>query len=113
MNFPGQGYSTGGYPPPQQPYGGGYPAQQNGYPPQQSGYPPQQNGYPPQESGYPPQQSGYPPQQVGYPPQQPSLPYGGYSPQQGYPPSPQIFQSAQPHFDRNVSSMTSNKNDIY
>lgn len=120
MNFPGQGYSTGGYPPPQpQTYGSGYPPQQPGYPPQQPGYPPQQSGYPPQQTGYPPHQNGYPPQQQGYPPQvgypgqgypssqQPASPYGGYPPQQplaspygSYPPPQQQQQTS---FDRNVS----------
>ncbi|KAI7897421.1 caspase domain-containing protein [Mucor mucedo] len=111
MNFPGQGYSTGGYPPQQQAYGSGYPPQQPGYPPQQPGYPPQQAGYPPPQNGYPPQQQGYPPQQSGYPaqgypPQQPASPYGGYSPQQppaspygGYPPQQPQQQTS---FDRNI-----------
>ncbi|GAA5810459.1 hypothetical protein MFLAVUS_003880 [Mucor flavus] len=112
MNFPGQGYTTGGYPPPQQQGYPGYPPQQQGYPPQQQGYPPQQQGYPPQQQGYPPQQqpgyppqqhSGYPPQQQVYPPQ-PSSPYGGYAPQNNMPPplSPQAFQSPPSQFDRNM-----------
>lgn len=74
MNFPGTGYTTGGYH--QQPQPMGYP------PVPMQGYPPSpMQGYPPAPSqGYPPSpMQGYPPAPMqGYPP----------APMQGYPPAP-------------------------